>query len=210
MEANVAHGRRTCASKSDHYDLSNTRTTPTKDRPFKRCLKDYQCQPKYWRVMSTWGPSMSYKSPVEAFISVLYLTSSQLNQDIMHRSIAILISWCKLKWQKYSAVNACSSPTTREGKLHTDSCHSRMPDEGVDDQEVLNIRSIMYYLCGSKNAWAWWQHHNIPASIATLAQRRHWSASSRSAADVAPTLVFRRLRCYGMLAFCRSATVGVS
>ena len=49
-----------------------------------------------------------------------------------------------------------------------------------------------------------------PASIATLAQRRHWSASSRSAADVAPTLVFRRLRCYSLLAFCRSATVGVS
>ena len=54
-----------------------------------------------------------------------------------------------------------------------------------------------------------WFHH-IPASIATLAQRRHWSASSRSAADVAPTLVFRRLRCYGMSAFCRSATVGIS
>ena len=49
-----------------------------------------------------------------------------------------------------------------------------------------------------------------PASIATLAQRPHWSASSRSAADVAPTLVFRRLRCYGMSAFCRSATVGIS
>ena len=49
-----------------------------------------------------------------------------------------------------------------------------------------------------------------PASIATLAQHRHWSASSRSAADVAPTLVFRRLRCYGMSAFCRSATVGIS
>ena len=49
-----------------------------------------------------------------------------------------------------------------------------------------------------------------PASIATLAQRRHWSASSRSAADVAPTLVFCRLRCYGMSAFCRSATVGIS
>ena len=52
--------------------------------------------------------------------------------------------------------------------------------------------------------------YNDPASIATLAQRRHWSASSRSAADVAPTSVFRRLRCYGLLAFCRSATVGVS
>ena len=51
-----------------------------------------------------------------------------------------------------------------------------------------------------------------PASNATLAQRRHWSASSRSAADVAPTLVFRRLRCYGMSAFRRSAllTVGIS
>ena len=49
-----------------------------------------------------------------------------------------------------------------------------------------------------------------PASIATLVQRRHWSASSRSAADVAPTLVFRRLCCYGMSAFCRSATVGIS
>ena len=46
---------------------------------------------------------------------------------------------------------------------------------------------------------------SYPASIATLTQRRHWSASSRSAADVAPTLVFRRLRCYGMLAFCRLA-----
>ena len=51
---------------------------------------------------------------------------------------------------------------------------------------------------------------NIPASIATLAQRRHWSASSRSAVDVAPTLVFRHQRCYGMSAFCRSATVGIS
>ena len=50
----------------------------------------------------------------------------------------------------------------------------------------------------------------FPASIVTLAQRRHWSASSRSAADVAPTLVFRRLHCYGMSAFCRSATVGIS
>ena len=51
---------------------------------------------------------------------------------------------------------------------------------------------------------------SYPASIATLAQRRHWSASSRSAADVALTLVFRRLHCYGMSAFCRSATVGIS
>ena len=51
---------------------------------------------------------------------------------------------------------------------------------------------------------------HYPASIAPLAQRWHWSASSRSAADVAPTLVFRRLRCYGMSAFCRSATVGIS
>ena len=42
--------------------------------------------------------------------------------------------------------------------------------------------------------------NNCPASIATLAQRRHWSASSRSAADVAPTLVFRRLRCYACVA----------
>ena len=49
-----------------------------------------------------------------------------------------------------------------------------------------------------------------PASIATLGQRRHRSASSGSAADVAPTLVFRHLRCYGMLAFCRSVTVGIS
>ena len=64
--------------------------------------------------------------------------------------------------------------------------------------------------------WKWYHlsllnHFLIyPASIATLAQRRHWSASSRSAADVAPTLVFRRLRCYGMSAFCRSATVDIS
>ena len=49
--------------------------------------------------------------------------------------------------------------------------------------------------------------HLCPASIATLAQRWHWSALSRSAADVAPTLAFRRLRCCGMWAFCRNATV---
>ena len=55
-----------------------------------------------------------------------------------------------------------------------------------------------------------WNSHAYPANIATLAQRRHWSASSRSAADVAPTLVFRRLHCYGMSAFRRSATVGIS
>ena len=64
----------------------------------------------------------------------------------------------------------------------------------------------------SCECFAWWQQdtrasvdqypwlHAYPASIATLAQRRHWSASSRSAADAAPTLVFCRLRYYGMLA----------
>ena len=87
------------------------------------------------------------------------------------------------------------------------------------------MTDICIIYCGTAMAPHWWGVNVMsgngfvpsgskplpnPASIATLAQRRHWSASSRSAADVAPTLVFRRLRYYGMLAFCRRATVGVS
>ena len=75
-------------------------------------------------------------------------------------------------------------------------------------ENLICINSLGSGRCGSNFKSVILEH--FPASIATLAQRRHWSASSRSAADVALTLVFRRLRCYGMLAFCRSATVGVS
>ena len=67
------------------------------------------------------------------------------------------------------------------------------------------VVSLLMHICVTRPQWI-----KIPASIAMLAQRRHWSASSRSAADVAPTLVFCRLRCYDMSAFCRSATVGIS
>ena len=95
----------------------------------------------------------------------------------------------------------------------------------ITDGEITSLRDcvtegLYQRCCDTLYNWPWENiiqglyddeiHCRGPASIATLAQRRHWSASSRSAADVAPTLVFRRLRCYGMLAFCRSATVGVS
>ena len=118
------------------------------------------------------GVPEAHRYPILPYIEALqvYYTSRYPTTWPRHPASInpILISWCKLKWQDYSAVNMWGSQT-RKGWLHTDSCRSKMPDKGVYGHEELNIRSIM------TNIWTFYYDIYIVSVLNRTAFRHGWA-----------------------------------
>ena len=169
------------------------------------------------------------------FIFQSFLTSNNLKDVLISNSVIlrvddeISLSWGTLRvntlwpsdaiWRQVSEstlaqVMACTNvdlSSKRYSGIHMRTVSKEIPQPSLT-KISWKITYLQIYQKSSRDQWVKMilSRQTSPASMATLAQRQHWSASSRSAAVVAPTLVFGCLRCCGMSAFCRSATVGIS
>ena len=167
--------------------------------------------PKYWDRASSIFPACKTDHSNEKTITGVWHSTLAIK---IRQSCTKPLVWCPGQKMTQMGVNDTKRQDEMTVHQHLKSDHQLLFISGFCSIHeffvVVSWQSVHpFWTYGQIKTWPR-KSQGYPASIVTLAQRRHWSASSRSAADVAPTLVFRRLRCYGMLAFCRSATVGVS